>query len=112
MTLSILALPFNPPSGGVAETDLREAIAVRFAIRCCNARRHYAPMTGFMFGTVATRDRPTSPESPLQQWLVERLIGTLRCACHDQVVICHEAHLGLLNLRTSTRTNCILLKVV
>ena len=34
------------------------------------------------------RDRPISPGSPWQNGIVERLIGTLRRECLDQMVIC------------------------
>jgi transposase InsO family protein len=39
------------------------------------------------------RDRPISPGSPWQNGRVERLIGTLRRECLDQVVIFGEIHL-------------------
>jgi transposase InsO family protein len=39
------------------------------------------------------RDRPISPGSPWQNGYVERLIGTLRRECLDQVLIFNEAHL-------------------
>jgi transposase InsO family protein len=39
------------------------------------------------------RDRPTSPGSPWQNGYAERLIGTLRRECLDQMVIFGEAHL-------------------
>jgi hypothetical protein len=39
------------------------------------------------------RDRPISPTSPWQNGCAERLIGTLRCECLDQVLIFGEAHL-------------------
>ena len=39
------------------------------------------------------RDRPTSPGSPWQNGIAERLIGSLRRACLDQMVIFSEAHL-------------------
>ena len=39
------------------------------------------------------RDRPISPASPWQNGIAERLIGTLRRECLDQMVICGEAHL-------------------
>jgi transposase InsO family protein len=39
------------------------------------------------------RDRPISPGSPWQNGIVERLIGTLRRECLDQVVIFSEMHL-------------------
>jgi transposase InsO family protein len=39
------------------------------------------------------RDRPISPESPWQNGCAERLIGTLRRECLDQMVIFGQAHL-------------------
>ena len=39
------------------------------------------------------RDRPISPGSPWQNGCAERLIGTLRCECLDQMLIFSEAHL-------------------
>ena len=39
------------------------------------------------------RDRPISPQSPWQNGCAERLIGTLRRECLDQVVIFSEMHL-------------------
>jgi transposase InsO family protein len=39
------------------------------------------------------RDQPISPGSPWQNGIAERLIGTLRRECLDQVVIFGEAHL-------------------
>ena len=39
------------------------------------------------------RDRPISPGSPWQNGVAERLIGTLRRECLDQMVIFGEVHL-------------------
>ena len=39
------------------------------------------------------RDRPISPGSPWQNGIAERLIGTLRRECLDQLVVFGEAHL-------------------
>ena len=39
------------------------------------------------------RDRPITPASPWQNGIAERLIGTLRRECLDQMVIFSEAHL-------------------
>jgi transposase InsO family protein len=39
------------------------------------------------------RDRPISPWSPWQNGIAERLIGTLRRECLEQVVIFSEMHL-------------------
>lgn len=39
------------------------------------------------------RDRPISPGSPWKNRVAERLIGTLRCECLDQLVLFEEVHL-------------------
>jgi len=39
------------------------------------------------------RDRPITPASPWQNGIAERLIGTLRRECLDQIIIFGEAHL-------------------
>ena len=39
------------------------------------------------------RDRPISPGSPWQNGSAERLIGTLRCECLNQMLIFSETHL-------------------
>ena len=39
------------------------------------------------------RDRPITPRSPWQNGMAERLIGTLRRECLDQVIVFGEAHL-------------------
>jgi hypothetical protein len=39
------------------------------------------------------RDRPTSPRSPWQNGIAERLMGTLRRECLDHMLIVGEAHL-------------------
>jgi len=39
------------------------------------------------------RDQPISPGSPWQNGIAERLIGTLRRECLDQMVIFSEPHL-------------------
>ena len=39
------------------------------------------------------RDRPIAPRSPWQNGIAERLIGTLRRECLDQILIVGEAHL-------------------
>ena len=61
------------------------------------------------------RDRPISPRSPWQNAYVERLIGTLRRECLDQVLIYGERHLRrILALYSSyynqTRTHLALRK--
>ena len=39
------------------------------------------------------RDRPTTGRSPWQNAYVERLIGSVRCECIDQVIVFGETHL-------------------
>jgi transposase InsO family protein len=39
------------------------------------------------------RDRPITPRSPWQNGVAERLIGTLRRECLDQIIVFGEAHL-------------------
>jgi Integrase core domain len=39
------------------------------------------------------RDRPIFPRSPWQNGIAERLIGTLRRECLDQIIVIGEAHL-------------------
>ena len=39
------------------------------------------------------RDRPTAPRSPWQNAYVERLIGSVRRECTDQVIVLGQAHL-------------------
>jgi transposase InsO family protein len=54
-----------------------------------------------VYGTVVTRrlramgirDKPTSPASPWQNGLAERLIGSIRRECLDHIVVFGEAHL-------------------
>ena len=42
------------------------------------------------------RDRPITPRSPWQNGIAERLIGTFRRECLDQIVVFGEAHLRLI----------------
>jgi transposase InsO family protein len=54
-----------------------------------------------IYGSVVTRrlrglgirDRPTAPASPWQNGFAERLIGSIRRECVDQVIVLGEAHL-------------------
>ncbi|MGC2452602.1 MAG: transposase, partial [Pseudolabrys sp.] len=55
--------------------------------------RAYGHVFTFRVGAMGIRDRPISPASPWQNGYAERLIGTLRRECLDQVVIFGEAHL-------------------
>ena len=45
-----------------------------------------------IFGKDSIRDRPITPASPWQNGIAERLIGTLRRECLDQMVIFSEAN--------------------
>src|SRR5262249_61949142 len=45
------------------------------------------------FRTMGIRDRPISPGSPWQNGIAERLIGTLRRECLDQILIFSETPL-------------------
>jgi transposase InsO family protein len=55
------------------------------------------PAYGQVFKTrlraMGIRDRPIFPRSPWQNGIAERLIGTLRRECLDQIVVIGEAHL-------------------
>ena len=59
------------------------------------------------------RDRPITPGSPWQNGIAERLIGTLRRECLDQLVVFGEAHLRrVLSVyaayyNQSVRTHCL-----
>ena len=55
--------------------------------------RAYGHVFASRVRTMGIRDRPISPGSPWQNGCAERLIGTLRRECLDQVVIFGEAHL-------------------
>jgi transposase InsO family protein len=61
------------------------------------------------------RDRPISPGSTSQNGIAERLIGTLRHECLDQMVIFGEAHLqrilsGYAAYYNQARTHALALK--
>ncbi|HUL08699.1 MAG TPA: integrase core domain-containing protein [Candidatus Acidoferrum sp.] len=42
---------------------------------------------------LGVRDRPTAPRSPWQNAYAERLIGSVRLECTDQVIVLGETHL-------------------
>jgi hypothetical protein len=48
--------------------------------------------------SIGIRDRPTSPRSPWQNGYAERLIGSIRRECLDNVVVLSERHLRRLLL--------------
>ena len=39
------------------------------------------------------RDKPIAPRSPWQNGFAERLIGSIRRECLDQIIVCGEEHL-------------------
>jgi transposase InsO family protein len=55
--------------------------------------RAYGHVFSSRVRAMGIRDRPISPGSPWQNGYAERLIGTLRRECLDQVVIFSEMHL-------------------
>ena len=55
--------------------------------------RAYGQVFTSRLRAMGIRDRPISPGSPWQYGIAERLIGTLRRECLDQVVVFGEAHL-------------------
>src|SRR6202790_5078973 len=65
------------------------------------APRHLIRDRDRIYGSVVTRrlramgirDKPTSPTSPWQNGFVERLIGSIRRECVDQIIFLGEMHL-------------------
>jgi len=65
------------------------------------APRYMIPDRDRIYGAVATRrlramgirDKPTAPASPWQNGFAERLIGSIRRECSDQINVFGEAHL-------------------
>ena len=55
--------------------------------------RAYGHVFTARVSAMGIRDRPISPGSPWQNGIAERLIGTLRRECLDQIFIFGEAHL-------------------
>jgi transposase InsO family protein len=55
--------------------------------------RAHGPVFTARIRAIGIRDRPITPASPWQNGIAERLIGTLRRECLDQIVIFGEAHL-------------------
>jgi transposase InsO family protein len=55
--------------------------------------RAYGDVFKFRVRAMGIRDRPISPGSPWQNAYVERLIGTVRRECLDQMLVFGEAHL-------------------
>lgn len=55
--------------------------------------RAYGSVFTSRLQAMGIRDRPITPASPWQNGIVERLIGTLRRECLDQIIILGETHL-------------------
>ena len=55
--------------------------------------RAYGQVFTARIRAMGIRDRPITPASPWQNGIAERLIGTLRRECLDQMVIFSEPHL-------------------
>ena len=53
----------------------------------------YGHVFTYRVTAMGIRDRPIAPASPWQNGVAERLIGTLRRECLDQIVVFGEAHL-------------------
>jgi transposase InsO family protein len=77
-----------PVLGGLHHQYVRDMIYGRD-----NNDRAYGHTFQRRVRAMGIRDRPISPGSPWQNGIAERLIGTLRRECLDQMVICSEAHL-------------------
>ena len=55
--------------------------------------RAYGQIFTARIRAMGIRDRPITPGSPWQNGIAERLIGTMRRECLDQIVVFGEAHL-------------------
>ena len=82
--------------------------APRYLIR--DRDRSYGEVFVRRVRAMGIRDRPTSPRSPWQNGYAERLIGSIRRECIDQVIVfgeCHLRHLlrSYLNYYNETRTH-------
>jgi transposase InsO family protein len=53
----------------------------------------YGPLFVQRLRAMGIRDKPTAPRSPWQNPYVERLIGTIRRECLDNMIVFGEAHL-------------------
>jgi transposase InsO family protein len=84
----------NPKAEWIAQ-QITEAFpwdqAPRYIIRDRDAS--YGHAVTRRLAAMGIRDRPTAPRSPWQNEHAERLIGSIRRECLDQVVIRGEAHL-------------------
>ncbi len=67
--------------------------------------RAYGHVFTTRVSAMGIRDRPISPGSPWQNGVAERLIGTLRRECLDQVLIYGEGHLRRILLAYATYYN-------
>jgi transposase InsO family protein len=55
--------------------------------------RIYGSVVARRLRAMGIRDKPTAPASPWQNGFAERLIGSIRRECVDQVIVFGEAHL-------------------
>jgi transposase InsO family protein len=89
-----LGVTANPSAEWIAN-QLTEACgweqAPRYLIR--DRDRAYGEIFVRRVRSIGIRDRPTSPCSPWQNGVVERLIGSIRRECTDHIVIFGERHL-------------------
>jgi transposase InsO family protein len=61
-------------------------------VSCCDRDTAYGVAVTRRLRAMGIRDRPISPRSPWQNGHVERLIGSIRRECLDQVVALGEGH--------------------
>jgi transposase InsO family protein len=84
----------NPTAEWIAR-QISEAFpwdgAPRYMIR--DRDRIYGAVVTRRLPAMGIRDKPIAPASPWQNGLAERLIGSIRRECLDQVIVLDEAHL-------------------
>jgi transposase InsO family protein len=89
-----ISVTTNPTSEWVAR-QITEAFpwneAPRYMIR--DRDRIYGTVVTRRLRAMGIRDKPIAPASPWQNGVAERLLGSIRRACLDHVVIWGEAHL-------------------
>src|SRR3984893_2796564 len=84
----------NPPAEWVAR-QITEAFpwneAPRYMIR--DRDRIYGAVVTRRLRAMGIRDKPIAPDSPWQNGVAERLIGSIRRECVDHMIVLGEAHL-------------------
>src|SRR6476469_10953450 len=106
-----LALPRIRPQNGSQIRSRKRAVGSRpprYLIRDRDGA--YGEVFIRRVRSMGIRDRPTSPRSPWQNACAERLIGSIRRECLDQVVVFGERHLrhvllSYMNYYNETRTH-------